>query len=113
MIQTTDAQASRGSRRQRTEAAIAHALARRWDEAAAENRALLEENASDVEAANRLGKALTELDDLAGAEEAYVAALAIDSANSIARKNLGRIQAARAGAEQGAPAKGAKGTAAK
>jgi hypothetical protein len=66
-----------------------------------------------VEAANRLGKALTELDDLAGAEEAYVAALAIDSANSIARKNLGRIQAARADAEQGAPPKGAKGAAAK
>jgi tetratricopeptide (TPR) repeat protein len=117
MIQATDGQAPRRGRRQRTEAAIAHALGRRWDEAAAENRSLLEENASDVEAANRLGKALTELDDLEGAEQAYVAALAIDGANAIARKNLGRIRASRAVAEEKAPAKakgkGAKAAAAK
>lgn len=115
MVQTTDTQAPRLSRRQRTEAAIADALGRRWEQAAARNRVLLAEDASDMEAANRLGKALTELDDLEGAEKAYLVALAIDSGNSIARKNLGRIQAARADAEGKRPAaaEGAKAAAAK
>ncbi len=114
MLQTTDAQAPRRGRRQRAEAAIAHALGRRWEQAAAENRALLEEDASDIEAANRLGKALTELDDLAGAEQAYLAALTIDGANAIARRNLGRIQEALAGAQRKpAKAKAARGAAAK
>ena len=44
-------QATRRSRKQRTEAAIAHALARRWDEAAQENRQLLEQQPDDLEAA--------------------------------------------------------------
>ena len=51
----------RRSRKQRTEAAIAFALARRWEEAAAENRSLVDEFPDDIEAANRLGKALKEL----------------------------------------------------
>ena len=41
----------RRSRKQRTEAAIAFALARRWEEAAAENRSLLDEFPDDIEAA--------------------------------------------------------------
>jgi len=80
------------NRRHRTDTAIAHALARRWDLAAQENRTLLEEDPKDVEAANRLGKALTELGDPAGAIEAYELALKIDSTNAIARKNLQRLE---------------------
>ena len=85
-------QAERMNRRHRTDTAIAHALARRWDLAAQENRTLLEEDPKDVEAANRLGKALTELGDTPGAIEAYELALKIDSTNAIARKNLQRLE---------------------
>ncbi len=86
-------QATRRSRKQRTEAAIAHALARRWDEAAQENRELLEEQPDDLEAANRLGKALTELGDVKAAIQAYQRSLEIDPANAIARKNLTKLEA--------------------
>ncbi len=79
------------TRRQRIEQAVAHALDRDWDLAVEENRALLEDDPDDVEAANRLGKALTELDDVAGAIEAYERARAIDPTNAIARKNLARL----------------------
>ncbi len=79
------------TRRQRIEQAVAHALDRDWDLAVEENQALLEEDPDDVEAANRLGKALTKLNDVAGAIEAYERARAIDPANPIARKNLARL----------------------
>lgn len=79
------------SRKQRIERAIAFALDLRWDLAAEENRALLEEDVDDVEASNRLGKALAELDDVAGAAEAYERALALDATNAIARRNLARL----------------------
>ncbi len=89
-------QVQRPSRKQRIEAAIAFALDRRWDRAAEENRALLDEQPNDVEAANRLGKALTELDDVAGAIAAYEQALKSDPTNAIARKNLTRLEQERA-----------------
>lgn len=91
----------RRSRKQRTEAAIAFALARRWDEAAAENRALLDEFPDDIEAANRLGKALTELGDFDGAAEAYQRTLAMDGTNVIAKRNLARIEELRSQAPKG------------
>jgi len=84
------------SRKQRIEAAIAAALAGDWKRAAAENRVLLDENPRDVEAANRWGKALTELGQKKQAIEAYRAALAIDAANPIARKNLARLEDTKA-----------------
>lgn len=83
------------SRKQRTDTAIAAALAGDWKRAAAENRALLDENPRDVEAANRLGKALTELGQKKLAIDAYRAALSIDAANPIARKNLARLEDAK------------------
>ena len=87
MVQTTNR-----SRKQRIEAAIAHALAREWEPAAEENRALLADFPDDLEAANRLGKALTELGDVKAAIEAYELSLKIDPANAIARKNIARLQ---------------------
>ena len=99
----------RRSRKQRTEAAIAFALARRWEEAAAENRSLLDEFPDDLEAANRLGKALTELGDLDGAAEAYQKTLAFDATNVIAKRNLQRIEEMKASA----PAKGKRAPAAR
>lgn len=80
------------SRKQRTEAAIGYALGRRWDLAADENRSLLADFPDDIEAANRLGKALTELGELDDAAEAYRRSLKIDASNVIARRNLTRIE---------------------
>ena len=87
------------SRKQRTEAAIAAALAGDWRRAAAENRALLDQTPRDVEAANRLGKALTQLGQKKQAIEAYRAALALDPSNAIARKNLPRLEDTKAPAK--------------
>ena len=75
-------------RKQRIERAIAFALDHSWKLAADENRALLKEDRGDLEASNRLGKALAELGDLAGAAEAYERTLSLDAANAIARRNL-------------------------
>ncbi|MEZ4501815.1 MAG: tetratricopeptide repeat protein [Dehalococcoidia bacterium] len=88
-------QAPRTSRRHRIDLAINHALERRWDLAAEANRALLEEDETDVESANRLGKALTELGDVKRAIEAYEQALRIEPTNAIARKNLARLEEQR------------------
>ncbi len=85
-------QTMKRSRKQRIDAAIAYALDRRWDLAATENRALLDEFPDDLEAANRLGKALTELGDLNGAVAAYQRSLVLDATNVIARRNLTRIE---------------------
>ena len=49
------------ARRRLTERAIALAMASRWEEAAKVNRELLELVPDDVDAQNRIGKALTEL----------------------------------------------------
>ena len=95
MVQTTTR-----TRKQRIESAIAHALERRWERAAAENRALLKEQPDDLEAANRLGKALTELGHVKAAIAAYKRSLEIDSANPIARKNLAKLEATPAAAQK-------------
>ena len=87
-------QATKRTRKQRIEAAIAYAFERRWDLAAEENRALLEQQPEDIEAANRLGKALTELDDPGAAIVAYRRSLEIDPGNTIARKNIARLETA-------------------
>jgi tetratricopeptide (TPR) repeat protein len=71
--------------------AIELALQGRWEEAEAINRDMIEKFPSDVEAYNRLGRALTELGDFAGAKEAYLKALELAPENTIAKKNLARL----------------------
>lgn len=78
-------------KKQQADLAIQLALHGRWTEAVAVNRALIEGYPNDVDAHNRLGKALTELGHYAEAREAYEKALALDPLNTIARKNLGRL----------------------
>jgi hypothetical protein len=78
-------------RRQQAEAAIQLALQGRWDEAATLNRSIIGVFPTDVDAYNRLGKALTELGRYGEAREAYQKGLEIDPLNSIARKNLSRL----------------------
>jgi tetratricopeptide (TPR) repeat protein len=71
--------------------AIDLALQGRWEEAEAINRDILEKFPSDVEAYNRLGRALTELGDFDRAKEAYFKALELAPENAIAKKNLARL----------------------
>jgi tetratricopeptide (TPR) repeat protein len=78
-------------KRQLAEQAIANAAAGRWADAADSNRKLLELG-PDVEAENRLAKALWELGELASAREHYQAALALDPTNRIAERNIDRLR---------------------
>ena len=82
-------------RRQRTREAIELAMQGRWEEAIIANRAVVEIFPHDINAYNRLGKALTETGQYDEAVEAYNRALAIDRNNSIARKNLRRLSLLR------------------
>lgn len=88
------AQSAPPGRKRRTEEAIHLAMAGDWKRAAAANEALLKDFDDDVETANRLGKAYTELGQPKKAIKAYERALEIDRYNSIARKNLDRLQQA-------------------
>jgi len=89
-------------RRQRVEQAIQLALESRWKEAAAVNRSLISMFPSDVDAYNRLGKALMEMGEYDDARMAYERALELEPLNSIARKNLERLEVrAKAAAAQG------------
>jgi tetratricopeptide (TPR) repeat protein len=79
------------SRRRQTDEAISLARASRWEEAVAANRAILKTFPNDVDACNRLGKALMELNRYPDAKKAYRRALELDSTNQIAKKNLERL----------------------
>src|SRR5262245_50258799 len=76
------------AKKQHAEQAIQLALQGQWSEAAQLNREILESFPADVDAYNRLGKALTELGRYVEARDSYMKALEIDQLNSIARKNL-------------------------
>ena len=82
-------------RRQRAEQAIQLAMQGQWEEAAKVNRIIIDVFPNDVDAYNRLGKALTELGRYAEARDAYGKALGLDPHNSIAQKNLARLSSLR------------------
>ncbi len=73
------------------EAAIAHATRGEWEEAVVANRQLLELG-PDIDACNRLGKALAELGRHAEALKAYEQALERDATNRIAQRNIERLR---------------------
>ena len=79
-------------RRQLTETAIRLATQGRWEDAIAVNRELIELSNQDVDAYNRLGKALMELGRYRDARDAYAESVRIDPNNSIAKKNLIRLE---------------------
>ena len=91
-------QTEKATRNRRVDNAIAYAVERRWELAAKANRALLAGDPTDAEASNRLGKALTELGKPRLAIGAYRQALESDPTNTIARKNLERLEAEHAAA---------------
>ncbi len=78
-------------RRQLGEAAIAHATRGEWEAAVEANRQLLELG-PDIDAYNRLGKALAELGRHAEALTAYEQALERDATNRIAQRNVDRLR---------------------
>jgi tetratricopeptide (TPR) repeat protein len=79
-------------RRQRVEQAIQLALESRWKEAATLNRSIISMFPADVDAYNRLGKALMEMGEFDEARIAYQRALELEPLNTIARKNLDRLE---------------------
>lgn len=89
-------------KRVKSEQAINLAMQSKWEEAAEVNRQILELFPSDVDAHNRLGKALMELGRYAEARDAYSQALKHDPMNTIAERNLQRL--AKLTAEAAAPA---------
>jgi tetratricopeptide (TPR) repeat protein len=95
-------------RRQLADAAIAHATRSDWEAAVAANQSLLELG-PDIDAYNRLGKALAELSRHAEALVAYEAALERDATNRIAQRNVERLRLLVAAAsdsdENGKPVK--------
>jgi tetratricopeptide (TPR) repeat protein len=78
-------------KRTKSEQAISLAMKNRWEEAALLNREILEMFPNEVDAYNRLGKALTELGRYGEARDAYSQAVRIDPLNGIATKNLQRL----------------------
>jgi len=86
-------QAENGTRakKQQADVAIQMALQGQWEQAVDLNRSILESFPADVDACNRLGKALTELGRYADASDSYMKAIEIDPLNLIARKNLSRL----------------------
>jgi hypothetical protein len=77
-------------RRRLQDQAVDYAAKNRWDEAVETNLHLINLG-EDADTFNRLGKAYFELGKLAEAREAYQNALRINPANSIARKNVERL----------------------
>jgi tetratricopeptide (TPR) repeat protein len=78
-------------RRDLSRDAIALALKGEWERAAEVNRAILELFEDDVDAMNRLGKALMELARYAEAREVLDRVARIAPYNTIAKKNLTRL----------------------
>jgi hypothetical protein len=78
-------------KRERTQEAISCAMQGRWDEAIAANKSIVEVFPNDINAFNRLGKALTEKGQYEEAIDAYNHAIEIDPKNIISRKNLRRL----------------------
>jgi tetratricopeptide (TPR) repeat protein len=78
-------------KRTKSEQAISLAMKNRWEEAAQLNREILDVFPNEVDAFNRLGKALTELGRYGEARDAYSRAVKLDPLNGIATKNLQRL----------------------
>ena len=93
-------------KRDKSKEAIALALASRWQEAVALNYEIIAAFPRDIEAHNRLGKALSELGHYKEAKDAFRKTLEISPANSIAKKNLKRLDPL--GEDAAAPKRGKK-----
>ena len=90
-MNTHDVEVKEKARKGQARKAVALAVQSRWEAAVVVNRTILEEFPQDLEAYNRLGKALSELGRNREAKKAFQSALKISPHNSIAKKNLDRL----------------------
>ncbi len=79
------------SKKKLEDEAVLLARESRWEEAAEKNREFLTFFPRDMNALNRLGKALSETGQYAEAKRAYSEALEVQPDNAIAKKNLERL----------------------
>jgi tetratricopeptide (TPR) repeat protein len=79
-------------RKQWTDLAVKQAQEGQWEEAINTNRNVISLFPQEPEAYNRLGKAYSELGRYADAHQAYAQSLKIDPSNTIAKKNLDRLE---------------------
>jgi tetratricopeptide (TPR) repeat protein len=79
-------------KRVRAEKAIQLAMQNRWSEASEVNRQIIELFPDDVDSHNRLGKALMELGQYPESRDAYRQAARLDPSNTIAARNLQRLE---------------------
>ena len=79
-------------RQDRAKKAVALAMNSQWEEAVTLNLSITHEFPKDVEAFNRLGKALSELGRNREAKQAFQSVLEVSPNNSIAKKNLSRLE---------------------
>lgn len=75
-----------------TSTAIQAALANDWEKAISINKSILKENPDDVNTMNRLAFALTQIRKLDEAKKLYKKILKVDKYNTIAHKNLEKIE---------------------
>ena len=75
-----------------TRAAVAHALNGEWSDAIQANRKLIAQDPLDIEAHNRLGKALAASGHLQDAIAAYSRVLELDPHNVIAKRYVTRLE---------------------
>lgn len=91
-----DEAASLTSLRDMAEKAIALALRNKWTEAAEINRSILEQTSDDINALNRLAKALLELAQMDDARETLKRVIALAPDSVIAQRNVERLTRAEA-----------------
>lgn len=80
------------SKKELSKDAISLALSGEWERAAEVNQAILDQTPDDVEAMNRLGKALMEVGEYGSARDVLVRVVSAAPYNNIAKKNLARLE---------------------
>lgn len=90
-------------KRVRAEKAIQLAMQNRWSEASEVNRQIIELFPDDVDSHNRLGKALMELGQYPESRDAYRQAARLDPSNTIAARNLQRLEQLTEGEGEATP----------
>lgn len=79
-------------RKDKAKKAVALAMNSQWEEAVTLNLSITHEFPKDIEALNRLGKALSELGRNREARQAFQSVIEVSPNNSIAKKNLTRLE---------------------
>jgi len=91
MTQALSAEEKARLKKQWTELAVKQAQEGQWEEAVSTHKNILNLFPQESDALNRLGKAYTELGQYAEARQAYSQTLKYNPLNSIAKKNLERL----------------------